>query len=258
MAAPYTDSTQLIDGAGEFFIGDETVVDTAASYNSGTKTITCTNTFEDYELRAGDVISINPDAAGIEYHRVASCDGTAKTITLETALASVTVTTDNVTRYWAVAGHTQGGIALETQQTVSERNSDQSLDPVAIKGDKRTASLKVGLMEMTAENFATANAMSISDIVRSGTTTAFNVGDSSTTLDTNRFLMIGTREDGALVTVKAQKAVNTGNASLKFDKAGNALLQLDLRLINDGSKAVGKLYRKFVETNTANTYKWDL
>lgn len=256
MPAPYTDSTMLIDGAGEFFIGSNIVAATTASYNSGTKTITTGVAVNPDNLRAGDVISINPDGAGMEYHRVASVSGT--TIVLETGLVNVTVTADDVTRYWAVAGHTQGGIAFETQQTVQERNSDQSLDPVAIKGDKRTASLKVGLMEMTAENFATAAAMSPSDIVRNGTTTAFNVGDSSTNLANNRFLAIGSREDGAKVTVKAQKAVNTGNTSLKFDKAGNALLQLDLRLINDGSKEVGKLYRKWVETDPTKDYKWDL
>ncbi len=252
----YTDSTQLIDGAGEFFELDNVASFGAATAWSGsvTKQLTMVGTIDATMVRAGDVITVNPNSVGLEYHRIASCDYANKKLTLETALTSITLTADDVTRYWRVAGLTRGGIALDTQMSVQERNADQELDAVAIKPDKRQSSIKVGLLEATAENMVLANGVTAADVVRDATGFTINVGDGQA-LTPNSFLMIGSKENGDFVTCKIQRALNTGNVSLKFDKADNAVFALDLKLINDGSKAVGKLYRLRSDTTQ---YLWDL
>lgn len=250
MTTPYTDSTQLIDGAGEIFEYDaSTSINTHASTACTTTVLTVAAGTDprDY-FRAGDVIY-----TGGEYGRIQSM--TATTITLEEAQATAVGTSASIVRTWRLMGATQGGISLETQTSVTERNVDQVLDPVAVKGDKRSASVKVGLVEMVDKNLQAALALSSSQVTTAAGVTTVNVGSSSTTLNTNAFLIIGSKENGDKVTCKIQKAVNTGNVALKFDPKGNSILQLDLRLINDNSRTSGhELFR----LKTDDSHDWAL
>jgi hypothetical protein len=236
MAAPYINADNLIDGAGEIFVLDN--VNKLATHGSTACTTTVLTMVSDPRVvfKVGDIIKVA--TGGTDYQRISALSAT--TITLDTALSGAPATGVDIYVYGACLGATQGGIALETQTSVQERNVDQVMDAVSIKGDKRSASLKVPLVEVFSKSLQIAFGLPASAVTVSGALTTVSVGSSTTTLNDFAFLITGSREDGSKVTIFVPKAVNTGNTALKFDKQGNSVFQLDMRLIHDSAQAAGE------------------
>lgn len=238
MAAPYTESGLVFNGAGEIFEYDgSTAVNTHASTPCTTTVLTMASSPLTAGFRAGDVIGVD-DGGGVEYRRIDALDAT--TITLDSALDGAPGTGVAVTRRWRLMGATQGGIEVSLQTDIQEQFVDQVLDPVAIKGDKRSGSVKVPLVEINGQNVKVAWALGASNVVESGGRTTISVGNSSTTLNTNAYLIIGEREDGKLATLKIQKAVSSGNPGLKFSKGELSVLQIDLKMMLDSAQSAGE------------------
>lgn len=234
------DNRNLIDGVAEVIVKDETgsplTLATHATTASSTTVLEMASSPIAAGFRAGDVVQVT--LTGTEARKIASL--TATQIVLEEALAAAPGTGVNIVRCGINLGYTDNGVQVATKTDFQERYADQSLDPISVKPDKRTSSIKTTLLEIFGTSALVALNLDSSAVAVSAGNTTIKVGNASLILRTFGCLIIGAREGGDKVTVFASKCVNQGEAGFEFSKSKASGFALDLKLINDSGRPAGE------------------